>query len=436
MTIIRTSLLNGIAVAVGLASALVLNKILAIYVGPAGYAVIGQFQNAASILISLAGGLVLSGVTKGTAQYFDDEAKQHSIWKTAIRFSLISSLIAGLPLLFVGGWLSEWLLHRADMSSIFTWLALALPVMAVNNLLMAIINGKKEVGILVLSKIVGSIVGILVTGLLVFNFGLYGALVAFTINPAVALLATGAMAAHRHWFKIRFLWGKMESAVLRELSGFALMALTSALTVPISYMLIRDHLAAHFGLAAAGYWQASWKISETYLMLVTTTLAVYYLPRLAEIRIASELKAEIIKVYRIVFPVVVVSALTIFVLRDFIIRALFTADFLPMRELFPWQLAGDVLKIGSWIFGYILVGRSMVKMFMVTEIAFSISFVLLTWLLVDLYGLVGVSMAYAINYSLYWICMAYIGINEISRMENLPGTLSVSAQIKQTKSKI
>jgi PST family polysaccharide transporter len=417
MSLVKTSLLNGIAVSVKVASALVLNKILAIYVGPAGYAIIGQFQNAVSVVVSLAGGVVATGVTKATAEHFDNEAKQHAVWRTAIRFSLGASLISGISLLFLGDMLSKWLLRSTDMSSVFVWLALTLPAMAANNLLLAIVNGKKEVGIYVIANVIGSLLSLLVIGLLAFYFGLYGALVAFTINPAIVLLSTAAMVARRDWFRAKFLWGKMSRPALRELSGFGLMGLTSALTMPVTFMLIRDHLASNLGLPAAGYWQASWKISEIYLMLVTTTLSVYYLPRLAEIRTAAELKFEIIKVYRFVMPVVAVGAFTIFLLRDFIIYTLFTADFLPMRELFPWQLAGDVIKIGSWILSYIMLGRAMVKIFIASEVAFSITFVLLSWLLVGIFGLVGVSMAYAINYILYWVSMGFLVQHEIRRME-------------------
>jgi polysaccharide transporter, PST family len=421
MTLVKTSLVNGIAVVVKVASALILNKVLALYVGPAGYAVIGQFQNAVSIVVSLAGGVVATGVTKTTAQHFDDEIEQHAVWQTAIRFSLSASLILSFSLFFMGDSLAEWLLHREDLSSVFVWLALTLPAMAANNLLLAIINGKKEVGIYVTVNIIGSLLNILVTGVLTFNFGLYGTLVAFTINPAIVLLSTAVIIARRDWFKARFLIGKMDRRALRELSGFGLMGLTSALMTPFTYMLIRDHLTTNLGLTEAGFWQASWKISEIYLMLVTTTLSVYYLPRLAEIRTVPELKAEISKVYRFVMPVVMAGAVTIYLLRDFIIHTLFTPDFLPMGELFPWQLAGDVIKIGSWILGYIMLGRAMVKYFVVTEIAFSISFFLLSWVFVSTFGLIGVSMAYAINYCLHWACMALLVVYEMRRMEILNG---------------
>ena len=418
MNLVKTSLLNGIAVAVKVVSALVLNKVLAVYVGPAGYAVIGQFQNAVSIIVSLAGGVVATGVTKATAQHVDDEAKQHAVWQTAIRFSLCASLIAGVSLLFVGEWLSVWLLRSMEMSSVFVWLALTLPAMAANNLLMAIVNGKKEINIYIALSIIGSLISMLLTGLLTYIFGLYGALVAFTINPAVTLLSTAAMIGKRDWFKARFLWGKMNRTALPELAGFGLMGLTSALTVPATYMLIRNHLTTNLGLAEAGYWQASWKISEIYLMLITTTLSVYYLPRLAEIRTTDELKAEIFKVYRFVMPIVVAGAVIIYAFRDFIIHTLFTSEFSPIRDLLSWQLTGDVIKIGAFVLAYIMLGRAMVKVYVITEIAFSASFYLLTWLLVSKWGLEGVAIAYAVNYSLYWGCMIYLVKQEMGKMNS------------------
>ena len=416
MSLIKTSLLNSIAVAIKVASALVLNKILAIYVGPAGYAIIGQYQNAVSIVVSLAGGVVGTGVTKATAEHFDNEEKQHAIWRTAIRASLVASIITGILLVLLSNNLSQWVLHQPDMSSVFVWLALTLPAMAANNLLLSIINGKKEVAIFVASNILGSILTIIVTSFLAIKFGLYGTLVAFAINPAIVLLATATIVARRDWFKIQFLWGKINRPALLELSGFAIMGLTSALTVPLSYMFIRDHIAARIGITAAGYWQASWKISEIYLMLITTTLSAYYLPRLSEIRNASDLKKEIIKVYRFVMPVVLIGAATIFLLRDFIIKTLFTPDFLPMRELFPWQLAGDIIKIGSWILAYIMIGRSMVKYYLSSEVIFSVALIILSQLMINYFGLIGANIAYAINYLIYWMFMAAIMKYELKKI--------------------
>jgi len=133
--------------------------------------------------------------------------------------------------------------------------------------------------------------------------------------------------------------------------------------------------------------------------------------------LASEMKSEIIKVYRFVMPAALVGALIIYLLQDFIISTLFTEDFYPMRELFPWQLAGDLVKINSWILAYILIGRAMVKIYIVTEIIFSVLFFLVSWWLVGIFGLVGVSIAYVVNYTLYWVGMIYVVNREIKTME-------------------
>nr|GEU28479.1 aminotransferase/S-adenosyl-L-homocysteine hydrolase [Tanacetum cinerariifolium] len=256
MSLIRSSLLNGIAVAVKVGAAMLLNKVLAVYVGPSGYAVIGQFQNALAVALSLGGGVMGPGVTKGTAQHFDNRAQQHAVWQTALKLTLSATLVASIIFIVAHQWLSGKLLERADMGSVFIGLGLALPAIALNNLLLAIINGKKDVATYVSANIAGSLLSLIVVAALTYLWGLYGALLAIAISPAAALLATGALVARRDWFKLTSLWGKIDRPTVRELSGFGLMGLTSAIMAPLSYMFIRNHLSAALGLDAAGYWQA------------------------------------------------------------------------------------------------------------------------------------------------------------------------------------
>ncbi|HFF5279520.1 TPA: oligosaccharide flippase family protein, partial [Acinetobacter baumannii] len=97
MNLLKTSVLNGVAVLIKTATMFILNKILAIYVGPAGYAAIGQFQNFIQMVTTFAGSAINTAVIKYTAEYYEDETKQRNIWKTAgsivLLFSLIFSII-------------------------------------------------------------------------------------------------------------------------------------------------------------------------------------------------------------------------------------------------------------------------------------------------------------------------------------------------------
>jgi PST family polysaccharide transporter len=153
-------------------------------------------------------------------------------------------------------------------------------------------------------------------------------------------------------------------------------------------------------------------------MLITSTLGIYYLPRIAEIRSSNDLILEMKKIYKFSIPAAVVVALIIYSTRDFIIELLFTPDFTPMRELFAWQLTGDVIKIGAFVFAYIMIGKAMVSLYVFTEIFFSATLYMLTYICVDEFGLKGAAIAYAANYLLYFISMIYIIGKKITAIDN------------------
>ena len=68
MTLIKTSLLSFVATVVKLSSVLVINKAIALYVGPSGLAVLGQFQNMLQLAMTASQGAINAGVTKYTAE--------------------------------------------------------------------------------------------------------------------------------------------------------------------------------------------------------------------------------------------------------------------------------------------------------------------------------------------------------------------------------
>jgi PST family polysaccharide transporter len=145
-----------------------------------------------------------------------------------------------------------------------------------------------------------------------------------------------------------------------------------------------------------------------YLMVVTSSLGVYYLPRLSEIKDNIELKKEILNGYKIIIPIVVIMSLTIFILRELAIKIAFNESFMPMKELFKWQLIGDVIKITSWLLSYLMLAKAMTKIFIYTEVLFNFSFVALAVIFINNYGVIGVTYAFALNYFFYLIIMIFM----------------------------
>lgn len=407
MNLLKTSALNGVAVLIKTATMFILNKILAVYVGPAGYAAIGQFQNFIQMVTTFAGSAINTAVIKYTAEYHENEHQQISVWRAAGSLVLIFSFIFSLIILIFQKELSLYIFQTTAYQSVFAWFAAFLVLFNLNALFLAILNGKKEILKLVVANIVGSVLSLLVTSTLAIQYHLYGALIALSIYQSLAFFVTLFLCYKANWFKISYLFGRIEPKIAKNFAAFALMALVSAICVPLSQMVIRSYLSQEFGLNYAGYWEAMIRLSAAYLMLVTTTLGVYYLPRLAELTHLDEIKKEVYSGYKFIFPLAVVGGLSVYLLRDWIIALLFSQAFMPMRDLFLWQMIGDSLKIGSWILAYLMLAKAMTKLFVTTEILFALSSVGLTYLFTKLFGFEGVSIAHLVNYALYWLVMSY-----------------------------
>lgn len=413
MNLLNTSILNGIAVLIKTATMFLLNKILAVYVGPAGYAAIGQFQNFIQMLTTFAGSAINTAVIKYTAEYHDDEIKQRSVWRTAGTLVSLFSFAFAIVVMVFHQSLAESIFNDANYGSVLIWFAVFLIFFNLNALLLAILNGKKEILKLVIANITGSLFSLLVTSFLAFKYGLYGALIALSLYQSLNFVVTLFLCFKSDWFKPHYFFGKIDRGVAKNFAAFAAMALVSAMCVPLSQMLIRDYLIHQYSVQFAGYWEAMIRLSAAYLMMVTTTLGVYYLPRLSELRTYTEIKKEVFLGYKFVFPLAVLGGVIVFLLKDWVINLLFTAQFLPMRELFLWQLIGDSLKIGSWILAYLMLSKAMTRLFITTEIIFAITSVALTYFCTQLFGFEGVSIAHMLNYALYWVVMGFFVFNQL-----------------------
>lgn len=343
--------------------------------------------------------------------------RQVGIWKTAGTIALIGSVTIAIVISVLHRHLAVWILRNEELGSVFIVLGAGLVLFTLNGLLLSILNGKKEIFRLVTVNILGSVVGLIVTGGLAVWAGLYGALLALAFNQSVVFGITLALCWRTQWFRVRNLVGRIDRIALVGLGKYTLMALVTAVCIPGGQIIIRNHLGVTFGWPAAGHWEALMRISGLYLMVVTTPLSIYYLPRLSEIRNNGELRNEIIRGYLLILPVAVVSAISIFLLRDWLVLTLFTKAFAPMRDLFAWQLLGDIMKIGSWLLAYVMLGRAMVRTFIITEIAFAASWLGFVWLFTGFFGEQGAQIGYFLNYLLYWVLMAFIisrkvGVND------------------------
>ena len=200
MTLIKTSVLTAISTIITVISAFVINKVVAIYAGPTGLALIGQLKDFVTMLTNISNGAITQGVVKYTAEYETIEKKQ-KIFSTSIIISLISSCIIAIILMLFNSFLSELILKDVQYGGVFIVFAFTVFLFALNTVLMSILNGQKEIKKYVLVNIVNSSLALIITSLLVLKFNIQGALYALVINQSIVFFVTLMFVLKSAWFK-------------------------------------------------------------------------------------------------------------------------------------------------------------------------------------------------------------------------------------------
>jgi Uncharacterized membrane protein, putative virulence factor len=408
VNLIKTSLWSAVATTIRIAIGFIANKVLAVYIGPGGVAVLGQFNNYVSMVIALGTGGTNTGVTKYIAEYKDNCKKRTDVVRTALLITFYCSIALSFINVVFSKNISQYLFNTMEYENIINVFAALLIFSSITSILISILNGYKKIKQFIIVGILSNVVGLIITFYLVVQFTVCGALLSVVLAQSVSFLITIFFVRNFEWFSLSLLFNKVDWNIVKHLSKYTLMTMTAAIVVPVSQILIRNYLMAALSLEQAGYWQAVWKISDIYLMVVTTSLSTYFLPRLSEINDKQELKQELIRGYKILLPITILMASGIFILRDYIILILFTQSFMAMKDLFLFQLIGDVLKISSWLLSFLMLAKAMTKIFIISEILFSCLFIVLTYVFVNINGLIGVTYAYAANYFLYLIFVWFV----------------------------
>lgn len=400
MNLLKTSFWSASMSVVKIVAGMIVTKIMAIYLGPAGVALLGNYTNITGILSTFSNGAIGSGITKYISDFDTDKEKQNVI-SLSFKVTVISSLLIGILTVVFHKLLARFTFSDVKYSSVYIIFGITLIFFGLNTTLTSILNGFRYIKQMTIAGMLGSIVSVILAIVITMRFGLYGALLN-TIIAQVFIFFINVFYVNR--LKIidyRMILKCYDTILLVKLLKYAAMSIVSIIVVPTSMLLIRKYILINFSTEEAGYIQAVWSISTAYLTIATTTLSVYYLPTYSSIKEEMILRKEVIRGYKFLIPIVVISGVTIFLCKDLIIYILYTPAFLEMRKYFIFQIIGDSIKIASWILSYLMVAKAMTKWFILTEIIFSVTYVCLSCMLMGAFGSIAVTYAYAINYFIY-----------------------------------
>ncbi|MDI1320598.1 MAG: O-antigen translocase [bacterium] len=393
-----------------------MNKIVAVVAGPSGMALIGQVQNVSTILQGVTSGLFSTAAVKYSAEWKDQPARLYSFLSLSYTLVFWLTVSVGSATMALSWWLAKFFLNDTEYWWVFALLGLTIPLFATNSLMLSVINGFGNVKRLTLLNVAQSILGLILSVGLPMKFGVSGALAATTLASSVVFVVLLPELRNQRWLRLRRIRLRVCSDDLKRLGGFALMSLTVAICAPLTQLIVRGQILERSSLLEAGYWQALNRFSGAYLVFFTTTLSVYYLPKFAT-QTNLESKAELKRSLGILWPVALTLLVGVWVFRKMLIKFLFSDDFLPISEIFHYQLLGDFLKLNSWLLGSLLLAKRAILWVIASEIMASAFFIICAAWLIDSGGknaALGATKAYVCVYAFH-LCLMLIAAWSVLR---------------------
>lgn len=398
--------LNSLSVLLKIGVGLITSKLLAVFVGPSGMALLGNLRNFSSSLESISTLGFTNGIVKYVAECKDDKSQLQKTISTAfISLFAVAVVLSVVLYFFAGHWNNQIFGGNFEYEIVFKAIALALPWYAISLFLVSLINGLGKFKEVIWVNIIGNVIGLLVSIYMILHFKTLGALLSIAITPALLFFVTFYFINKEFYFfgAIRFRY--FDFQIIKNLSSYSLMALVSSVFGPLVYLAIRKNVIGTVGLEQAGFWETITRISTYYMMFVTTILSVYFLPKLAVAKNNQETKTVFWSFYRNILPLFIVALGVIYLSRFIIVKLLFTDEFLPVTTLFFWQILGDILKAASWILGYNFFAKKKTSAFIITEIASLTVLYFLSIFLIKIFGIQGIVIAQALDNFIYLLVL-------------------------------
>ena len=415
MNFASTTLYTVIQTVVKMLAGFVVIKIVAALAGPEGVASLGIIQNINLIFVMLCGGVMSTGITQHIAsnginkQLFRvfNAIKKLETQLVPIATALIFVIIS--VLIFFSHKEYEVILPTLLVTLLLTYFH------AKVLLYIAELNGLFKIKELANINICASLFSMVMSVTVYFLYPIWElAVVSLPLGYAVVCFF---IKNKRHRFHQNHKLG-FNRGTKKSLIQFALFGLVSSICLPVSQLIIRNYIANTVSIHDSGIWQGLVRFSEVYLVLISSALSVFLIPKLSNMKNGTLITSTVLKVLFIVSIASILGMFFIYYLRGHLIVFLFDKSFLNMGPLFVYQLPGDFFKIISWVFAFSMLGLGCIKKMLFLEVIFSFTYILLSIFGTGFFGIKGAVAAYSINYIIYFFAIAILFGVEIGKRKN------------------
>lgn len=394
-----------LTVAIGLAS----SKVWALFGGPPALAQQGLLVPLLGLCVMVSSLGLGAGLVKfGAAALANgDVERMNALRRAAWSLQVLAWTVCVLALYLGRSWIAAWSLGQAEATlevmviAVSLWFALAsaLHISTLNAFQRVTALARSNVAVMFFSSSAGIFI--------LWRFGLPGVVWSVLIASITGWLVARTVAL-RELGPVAPSGREQVLAEMKTLVGFGFPYTLSMIAGQLVQFLLPSLILHELGRNEVGFYRVSSLIAVAYLGFLTNAMAQDYFPRLSALKTDHEVQEAVNRQHQMVMALCVPVILGVLWLAPFVVPLVSSAAFTPSIRVLEWQLAGDVLKLSSWVMAFVILARAGSGWFLLTEVIAGLVGLLSNVWAMRVFGLPGLGIAYVITYAAYWLIVAWV----------------------------
>jgi O-antigen/teichoic acid export membrane protein len=387
--------LGGMQLVIAL-TAIVRNKVLALRLGPDGF---GAFMQVSLIVLAASAvaafGLAMSLNRNVAAAASDAERQRLLAQANAVNLLLAAVLLGvGLPLLLLRPDLLAGFGLDAEPRILWALLIVALivPLEAAVQHRIAFLTGVLDIKGMTSGRSLALALGTAAGVPIVWFFGLPGAAAQLTLITLTILLFLDRRCrriGYRPW-ALTF-----DLGVFRRLATLGVASLVAGFALQASDLVVRSALVRSTDMAQNGIYQAALSITYQVRAIVLGSIGSYAIASLSQETSREHVIETADQLLSAVLPIAAVALGLLGLLSGPVILVLYAPTFLPAQAILPILLAADFLHVAIWVVGAPLLALHRVRAWLLLELTYLGTRMLVSLALLPSSGITGVALGYA-----------------------------------------
>lgn len=391
------------------------SKFVAVFLGPYGIGLVSLLTNAASLISSITSFESLKVGTREVALHSADEDSEElskSI-KNLQRIALFVGLFGAFVSVVFSDTLSNFIFGNSEKKQWFYVLGFYFILTGFSNARMAILQGVNQIKTLAWCNIIIAFFSAIGSILIYYYLTIDGIIWVVVYTSAVTFLVT-IYFTKQYTFQFDF---ANVNEFIRQSSPMMKLGFVLSINLilgQICFFIIRLYLNEDGGSSSVlGFYQVNTIIIVNYLGLIFNAMAYDFYPKLTAINSNTKKVNELVNSQiEIAILLVTPAIIFLYIFGPFLIQILFTVEFLPAFSILKLALISVVLKSVLMPMAYLILAKGDRWQYFKQELLGDVLNVTLTIFLYQSLGLVGIGLAYILNYITYGIYVYYVVKNK------------------------